>query len=50
MLAARHVRFAARFAAHRFRALHPFEVQAAVINACNLRCVYCRCPDEKIDL
>jgi MoaA/NifB/PqqE/SkfB family radical SAM enzyme len=50
MLAARHMRFAARFAAHRFRALHPFEVQAAVLNACNLRCVYCRCPDEKIDL
>src|SRR4030095_3118696 len=50
MLAARHLRFAARFATHRFRALHPFEVQAAILNACNLRCVYCRCPDEKIDL
>jgi MoaA/NifB/PqqE/SkfB family radical SAM enzyme len=41
---------AGRFAARRWRALHPFEVQAAVLNACNLRCVYCRCPDEKIDL
>ena len=41
---------AARFAAYRFRALHPFEVQAAVLNACNLRCTYCRCPDVKIAL
>lgn len=50
MLNARHLRFAARFAAHRFQALHPFEVQAALLNACNLRCQYCRCPDEKTDL
>lgn len=50
MLSARHLRFAARFAAHRLRTLHPFEVQAAVLNACNLRCVYCRCPDEKTEL
>ncbi len=50
MLTARHLRLAARYAAHRFRPLHPFEVQAAVLNACNLRCTYCRCPDEKIDL
>lgn len=50
MLRPRHLRMAARFAAHRFSALHPFEVQAAVLNACNLHCVYCRCPDEKIDL
>ena len=50
MLRTRHLRMAARFAAHRFRSVHPFEVQASVLNACNLRCVYCRCPDEKIDL
>lgn len=50
MLHSRHLRMAGRFAAHRFRRLHPFEVQAAVLNACNLNCVYCRCPDEKIDL
>lgn len=50
MLTARHLRLATRFAAHRFRALHPFEVQAALLNACNLRCVYCRCPEEKIDV
>lgn len=46
MIRTRHLRLAARFAAHRLRPLHPFEVQAAVLNACNLRCVYCRCPDE----
>jgi pyrroloquinoline quinone biosynthesis protein E len=45
MLRARHLRMATRFAAHRLRALHPFEVQAALLNACNLRCAYCRCPD-----
>jgi MoaA/NifB/PqqE/SkfB family radical SAM enzyme len=50
MLSQRHVRFAARYVTHRFRALHPFEVQAALLNACNLRCQYCRCPDVKIDL
>ena len=47
---ARQLRLAARFAAHRWNALHPFEVQAAVLNACNLRCAYCRCPDEKTAL
>jgi len=40
-----HLRMAARFAAHAWRPLHPFEVQAALLNACNLRCAYCRCPD-----
>lgn len=50
MLSAQHLRFAARYAAHRFRALHPFEVQAALLNACNLRCAYCRCPDVKTEL
>jgi MoaA/NifB/PqqE/SkfB family radical SAM enzyme len=43
---ARHqLRMAARFAAFRLRELHPFEVQAALLNACNLKCVYCRCPE-----
>lgn len=42
---ARHLRMASRFAAGRLRELHPFEVQAALLNACNLRCVYCKCPE-----
>ena len=50
MLRTRHLRFAARYAAHRFQTLHPFEVQAALLNACNLRCAYCCCPDLKTDL
>ncbi len=50
MLTTRHLKMAARFATHRLRALHPFEVQAAVLNACNLRCAYCRCPDVKTEL
>lgn len=39
------VKLAAHYVRHRFHALHPFEVQAVLLNACNLRCTYCRCPD-----
>jgi MoaA/NifB/PqqE/SkfB family radical SAM enzyme len=35
------------FARHRFSAVHPFEVQAQLLNACNLRCAYCKCPEIK---
>lgn len=45
MIRPRHLKMAARFAAGRLRALHPFEVQAALLNACNLKCVYCRYPE-----
>lgn len=37
---------ALRFLRHRLSKVHPFEVQASVTNRCNLRCAYCRCPDE----
>ncbi len=40
-----HLRLAARFLRHRFAPVHPFEVQAMLLNACNLRCTYCSCPD-----
>lgn len=50
MLSRKHLRLATRYASHRFRSLHPFEVQASLLNACNLRCAYCRCPDVKIEL
>jgi MoaA/NifB/PqqE/SkfB family radical SAM enzyme len=46
----RHIKLASRFVAHRFRELHPFEVQASLLNACNLRCVYCKCPEIKTTL
>ena len=36
---------AAHFLKYRFRPVHPFEVQAVLLNACNLKCDYCRCPD-----
>lgn len=39
------VRLATHYLRHRFRRLHPFEVQAVLLNACNLKCDYCRCPD-----
>ena len=45
MIQTRHLKMAARFAAGRLRELHPFEVQAVLLNACNLKCVYCRCPE-----
>jgi MoaA/NifB/PqqE/SkfB family radical SAM enzyme len=47
MIRRRHLAMAARFVAHRFRDLHPFEVQAVLLNACNLRCAYCKCPDVR---
>lgn len=42
---AERARMLGRFAAHRLRELHPFEVQAILSNACNLRCAYCRFPE-----
>ena len=50
MIRPRHLKMAARFAAGRLRELHPFEVQAALLNACNLKCVYCRCPEMRTSL
>ena len=50
MIRLRHLKLASRFVVHRFRELHPFEVQASLLNACNLRCVYCTCPDNKTAL
>jgi len=47
MIRARHFRLASRFLAHRFQELHPYEVQALLLNACNLKCSYCRCPEIK---
>lgn len=50
MIRARHARLATRFLAHRFRELHPFEVQAVLLNACDLHCTYCKCPEIKTAL
>lgn len=44
------LRVAQHFLKFRMRTLHPFEVQAVLLNACNLRCLYCRCPDIKTTL
>ncbi|MBL8140006.1 MAG: radical SAM protein [Acidobacteria bacterium] len=46
----RALKLALHYARHRFAPLHPFEVQAVLLNACNLRCTYCRCPDIETDL
>jgi len=50
MLQARHLRLATRFVRHRFEDLHPYEVQAVLLNACNLKCEYCCCPELKTSL
>ena len=45
MIRAHHLRMATSFATRAWRPLHPFEVQAALLFACNLKCAYCRCPE-----
>src|SRR6185295_1128176 len=50
MLRTRHLKMAGHYLRHRFSELHPFEVQALLINACNLKCSYCRCPEIKMAL
>lgn len=50
MIRARHLRMAWRFGVGRFRDVHPTDVQASLLNACNLRCAYCRCPEVKTAL
>lgn len=50
MIRTRHLKMAWYFVSHRLRELHPFEVQASLLNACNLHCVYCRCPEVKTTL
>jgi MoaA/NifB/PqqE/SkfB family radical SAM enzyme len=50
MVRLRHLAMASRMLAHRFRELHPYEVQASLLTACNGRCVYCRCYEVKTEL
>jgi MoaA/NifB/PqqE/SkfB family radical SAM enzyme len=50
MIHFRHLDMACRYFIYRMRKLHPFEVQANLLNACNQRCVYCRCPEVKTTL
>jgi len=45
VIRARHVRMGALYLAHRFQEVTPYEVQALLINACNLKCRYCRYPE-----
>jgi MoaA/NifB/PqqE/SkfB family radical SAM enzyme len=37
---------ACRYVAHRFQKLHPVDVEAALLNQCNLHCLYCHYPDR----
>ena len=45
MIRRRHLELASRYLAHRFRELHPFEVEASLLNPCNLRCIFCVSPN-----
>ena len=48
MIRLRHLKLASRFAAHRFRQLRPSEVEASLLNPCNIQCVYCLYPQVKM--
>lgn len=50
MIRLRHVSMAAQYLRFRYREIHPFEVQALLLNACDLKCVYCRYPEIKTAL
>ncbi|KON28679.1 hypothetical protein AC481_00915 [miscellaneous Crenarchaeota group archaeon SMTZ-80] len=50
MISLRHLKIGFRYIAYRFNRLHPYEVQAQLLNACDMRCIYCRCPDVKTQL
>jgi MoaA/NifB/PqqE/SkfB family radical SAM enzyme len=41
----RHLKSGWRYIRGRFRAYHPYEVQAQLLNSCDRRCVFCRCPE-----
>lgn len=47
----RRLSLALRFLKHRWRRIRPVEIEAAVLNRCNLRCAYCRYPEiDKTEL
>jgi MoaA/NifB/PqqE/SkfB family radical SAM enzyme len=39
-----------RYLRRRFTAYHPYEVQAQLLNSCDRRCVFCRCPEVESPL
>jgi MoaA/NifB/PqqE/SkfB family radical SAM enzyme len=41
----RHWKSGWRYLRGRFHAYHPYEVQAQLLNSCDRRCVFCRCPE-----
>ncbi len=46
MIRPRHLRMASRYLNYRFRKLHPFDVEAVLLNQCDLHCPYCHYPDR----
>ncbi|UCC39060.1 MAG: radical SAM protein [Candidatus Aminicenantes bacterium] len=48
MVRSHKLKMASRFIVNRFKKLHPFEIQANMLNECNLKCVYCNCPEVKM--
>jgi MoaA/NifB/PqqE/SkfB family radical SAM enzyme len=45
-----HLQIGFRFLSHRFRRLHPFEVQVQLLNVCDRLCLYCRCPQVETSI
>jgi len=47
MINRRQLQMALVFIRHRWRKIHPFEVQASITNRCDYRCMYCDCSINK---
>jgi MoaA/NifB/PqqE/SkfB family radical SAM enzyme len=45
---ARYIKLGSRYLSHRFQKLHPYEVQALLLNACDQKCIFCSCPEVKV--
>jgi len=46
MIRPRHLKMALIYLGRRLRKLHPFDVEAVLLNDCNLHCQYCHYPDR----
>jgi MoaA/NifB/PqqE/SkfB family radical SAM enzyme len=46
MILSRHLKLVFRYLAYRPRKIHPFDVEAVLLNHCDLRCPYCHYPDR----
>lgn len=50
MIKARHLKTGLRFLRYYPRKVRPYEVAAQILNACDQKCIYCRCPEVPTEL